>query len=262
MLGTLGLLILNAQKVSNYVKENISIQLFLKENVKEADVLQLTKALETERYVKSTKYISKDEAAEIVKEDVGRDFVEFLGFNPLSASVDINLQGEYAVPDSIQWIEKELLQNQFVQEVHYRPDLVEKIAHNINRITLVVMAFSAILLLIAIALINNTIRLSIYSKRFLIRSMQLVGATGTFIQRPFLWRGLLQGVYGAFIAIILISGVIYLAQQHIPGFFDINDVEVFALIFAGVTLLGIFISFVSTYFAVRRYLRMNPDNLF
>lgn len=262
MLGMIGLIILHAKKLSDYVKENIGFSIIMKANVKEAGIIQLQKTLDASEYVKSTEYITKEKAAEIMKEDLGEDFIGFLGYNPLLPSIDLRLRAGYANIDSLQMIETRLLKNQNVKEVWYQRSLVSLINQNIRRISMILLAFTILLLVISVALINNTIRLSVYSKRFLIRSMQLVGATTQFIRRPFILQGLMQGIYAAFIAILMLMGVIYLLQQEIPELVILQDVNLFLALFGIVILLGLLISWFSTFFAVRKYLKMRTDELY
>ncbi len=262
MLGTLGLILLNANKITNYVKENIRFQVIIKENVKEVEITQLKKRLQSADHTRKVKYIDKEEAKKILQKDLGEDFVDFLGYNPLLPSLDVNLKADYAEPDSIAWIRDDLTQSSIVKEVDYSPDLVQKIDRNVRKLSIILLGFSILLLIVAIALINNTIRLAIYSKRFLIRTMQLVGATRWFIQRPFLLKGLSQGLLGSCLAIFLIAGLIYLIQEQMQEFFDIQDIPTFAMLFSGVILMGLLISLLSTMLAVRKYLRIKPEKLF
>lgn len=262
MLGILSVLVLNAQKLSNYVKENIQVQVFLNDDVNEADILRLKKEIDAETYTHSTKYVSKEDAAKELSEDLGEDFISFLGYNPLQAAIDLRLNAGYAHPDSIEAIVEGIEDRGTVAEVVYSPNLIRQINENVNKIGLILLGFAALLLLIAIALINNTIRLTIYSKRFIIRSMQLVGATTGFIQRPFIFTGILQGLYASFLAILLILGVLQAVRMEIPEFFEFNDILMFVKLFGLVALLGIIISGLSTLFAVRRYLRMDARKIF
>lgn len=262
MLGILGVLILNAQKLAKHVRENLQIQVFLADDLNEAGTLQLRKEIDAEPYTLKTEYISKEEAAEDLQREIGEDFMAFLGTNPLQAAIDLHVKAEYAVPDSLMHIASALEAHEGVAEVVYSPNLVRQINENVNKIGLVLLGFSALLLLVAIALINNTIRLTIYSKRFIIRSMQLVGATAGFIQRPFVWQGILQGVYAGLIAILLIMGVLYVVRNRIPEFFEINDLPMFIQLFAIVAVLGITIAGLSTLLAVRRYLRKDARKIF
>src|SRR5690554_216632 len=262
MLGILSVLVLNAQKLSTYVKENIQVQVFLNDEVNEADILRLKKEIDSEVYTSSTKYVSKEDAAKELSEDLGEDFISFLGYNPLQAAIDLRLNAQYAHPDSIEAIVEGIENREAVAEVVYSPNLIRQINENVNKIGLVLLGFAALLLLIAIALINNTIRLTIYSKRFIIRSMQLVGATRGFIQRPFIFSSILHGLYASFIAILLILGVLYAVRIEIPEFFEFTDILMFVKLFGLVALLGIIISGLSTLFAVRRYLRMDARKIY
>jgi cell division transport system permease protein len=262
MLGILSVLLLNAQKLSSYVKENIEIQVYLADTAKEADVMRLKKELDAEPFTRQTQYVDKEEGAARLSESLGEDFVSFLGFNPLQAVIELRLQADYAHSDSVDYIAGSLGERVEVAEVVYSPNLIRQVNSNLNKIGVVLLAFSVLLLLIAIALINNTIRLTIYAKRFIIRSMQLVGATGFFIQKPFILGGIMQGLYASLIAILLILGVLYGLRREIPEFFELNDYLMFAELFGLVALLGMVISGLSTLFAVRRYLRTDTRKIY
>jgi len=262
LLGLLGLIVLSAKKVSQHVKENIGFQIYLKEEAKEVDINKLQKSLDSKSYVKSTEYISKERALEIYKEDVGEDFMQFIGYNPLPASIDLRLNADYANSDSINWIKKEVLAENIVQEFDYKESLVILIDKNIKTISLYFLIFIALLMTIAVALINNTIRLAIYSKRFLIRTMQLVGATKMFIGKPFIFSGMLQGILGGLLAICLLIGFVYLSLSEIPDLLKVIDGTLFLSLFGLVILSGILISGLSTTLAVRKYLRSNIEDLY
>lgn len=262
MLGVLGLIIFHAQKLSNHVKENIGIRIMIKDNVREADIIQLQKTLDMTDYIKSTEYITPERAAAELQSELGEEFIDFLGYNPLPPSIDLRLKAEYTSIEHISRIENELLQNRNVKEVFYQKSLVHAINKNLKKIGFILLGFSAVLLFISIALINNTIRLSVYSKRFIIRSMKLVGATQGFIRRPFIITGIVQGLYSAFIAIIFLCGIIYFAQQELPELIEFQDFEIFASLFGVVILCGVIISSTSTFFAIRKYLRMKTDDLY
>jgi cell division transport system permease protein len=262
MLGSLLFVILNAKKLSDHVKESFRVQVFLKEDAKDADILKFKKLLEAEDFVVETKYITKEEAVQMMEEEIGENFVEFLGFNPLQASLDVHLESEYAHSDSLVWIEESILANPRVKEVVYQPDLIDLINQNIQKISMVVLGFSLLLLIIAIALINNTIRLSVFSKRFIIRSMQLVGATRGFIMRPFIWQGIVNGVWAAILALVLIMGVLYFVKTELPELMNIQDIKTLVELFSLVVLLGIFISVISTIFAVNKYIKSDLNKLY
>ena len=262
MLGVLGLIILHAKKLSDHVKENIGFSIIMKEGIKEAEIIQLQKTLDATDYVKTTEYITKKKTAEELTNDLGEEFISFLGYNPLLPSIDLRFKAQYANLDSLQIIENKLLKNKNVKEVLYQKSLVNLINKNLRKISLILLGFSILLLVIAIALINNTIRLSVYSKRFLIRSMQLVGATQRFIRRPFLFIGVMQGIYSAFISIAFLAGIIYFSQKELPELINLQDINIFLILFGTVILLGIIISSFSTFFAVKKYLKMNTDQLY
>ena len=262
MLGILSVLILNAQKLSNYVKENFVVQVFVDEDAKEAEIAKLQKEIDAEAFTRNTIFVSKKQAAEELSDELGEDFIAFLDYNPLQASIDLKLHADYAHPDSIENIAGQLESQTAVDEVVYPPNLIKNINQNVNKIGLVLLGFSILLLLIAIALINNTIRLTIYSKRFIIRSMQLVGATRAFIQKPFIVNGILQGLYASFIAISLILALLYGVRKEIPEIFGAGDLLMFVKLFGLVALLGIIISGISTLFAVRRYLRIDTRKIY
>ena len=262
MLGLIGFLILNAKKLSNYVKENIGFTVFLKEDIKEADVFQIQKILDTKPYVKETMYINAEEAAREFQEEIGEDFIDLLGFNPLVPSIDVRLHANYANPDSIKVIEENLQDFSEIKEVHYQKSLIHLVNENVKKISLFILFISGILFLIALALINNTIRLAVYSKRFLIRTMQLVGATGRFIRKPFLNRSIIQGCVGALAAMLMLSAMIYFLQMELEGIIGFKDITILGILYVFVLLLGIAINWISTYFAVNKYLRIKTDNLY
>ncbi|MFA4851934.1 MAG: permease-like cell division protein FtsX [Bacteroidales bacterium] len=262
MLGLLWLIIMHAKKLSDYVKENIGFTVFLNEEVKEVDIIQLQKTLDAREYVKSTEYITKEKAATELQKDMGEDFINFLGYNPLPSSIEVRLKADFANSDSLAVLENELVKNKNVKEVSYQKSLVSMVNENIRKISLIILGFSSLLLIIAIALINNTIRLSVYSKRFLIRTMQLIGATENFIRRPFLLQGLLQGIAGSVIALILLGFTLYFVQKEVPELQKLQDAALFIKLFIFVTVLGIIISWASTYMAVRKYLKIKTDYLY
>ena len=262
MLGLLGLIILHAKKLSDYVKENIGFSIIIKDNVKEAGIIKLQKILDATEYVKSTKYITKEEAAKEFAAELGEDFTSFLGFNPLLPTIEVRFKAEYANNDSLAIIKTKILENDNVKEVFYQESLVDVVNKNVRKISFIILGFSLLLMVIAIALINNTIRLSVYSKRFIIRSMQLVGATRRFISRPFIVAGIFQGVIGSIVAILLLSGIIYIAQRELPELVNLQDIDMFLSLFGMVMVTGILISWLSNYFAVRKYIRLKTDSLY
>ncbi len=262
MLGMLGLIILNARQISTHVKENIGFSIILDKGIKKQEITHIKDLLDAEVFVKNIEYIDPDLAAKEFQEALGEDFVKFIGENPLLPSFDVKLNAEYANPDSLAKIEAELLENTKIKEVFYQADLVEAVNKNMNKIGLYLLGFSGLLLIIAMALINNTIRLSIYSKRFLIKTMQLVGARHSFIRRPFVARGIGNGIVAAFIAIGLIITFLYYLQKQLPELIDFKNIELYGALFIIVLILGILISWISTNLAVRKYLRIETGDLY
>jgi cell division transport system permease protein len=262
LLGLAGFLILNVQNLSRHVKENIGFNIELKDNIREADIQQFRKILDAKKFVKSTEYITREQAAIETQKALGEDFISFLGYNPLPASVKVKLNAPWANPDSISRIESELKKYPQVSEMYYRKTLIHEINDNVKKISLIIFSFTLLLLLISLTLINNTIRLSVYSKRFLIHTMQLVGATRGFIRRPFIYKGAYYGLLSAMISILLLMGTIYIVQNQIEGLIDFIDPGILALLFVGVIITGIIISSISTFFAVNKYLNLNTDALY
>jgi cell division transport system permease protein len=261
-IGLIGLLLLHAKKLSDYVKENISFSVIMNKNVKEVDVFKLQKKLDAEPYVKSTEFIPEDKAAQNFQKDMGQDFVTFIGYNPLHTSIEVHLKAEFASEEQFDEIEKDLLKNENVKEVFYQKSLIHLVNENVQKISLFILGFSFLLIIIAVALINNTIRLSVYSKRFLIKSMQLVGATESFIRRPFIRTEVLHGFFASIIAIGGLVGVIYLARKEIPEIVSLQSADLFAFLFLFVIITGFLMTWLSTFFAVRRFLKAKTDTLY
>lgn len=262
MVGLLGLILVHANNLSKYVKENIVVNIFVDESAREADVLQLQHQLENNPIVKQSLYVSKELAARNLQKELGSDFVQFLGYNPLSQSIDVYLKADYANNRDISKFKTELLKNSIVKEVKYQQSLVDKMNENLGSITLVILAFAGIFVVVSVGLINNTIRLAIYSQRFLIKSMQLVGATRGFIRKPFLLYGIWHGLLGALIAILLLMGTLYLSYKTLPELVVLQNYAQFGLVFLGIIGLGIFISGFSTYIAVSKFLRSKIISLY
>ncbi|MDO3643911.1 MAG: cell division protein FtsX [Mucilaginibacter sp.] len=262
MIGLLGLILVEANNLSRYVKENIVLNVFVDDAAHESDVLQLQKQLEGSQMVKQTQYVSKELAARNLQKDLGEDFVKFLGYNPLSQSLDVYLKAEYANNTDIEKFKAELLRNPLVKEVKYQKSLVDQMNENITTISLIILVFAAIFVLLSVALINNTIRLAIYSQRFLIKSMQLVGATKGFIRKPFMLYGIWHGLLGALIAILILVGTLSLAYKEIPDLIILRNYTEFGLIFVAIVGIGVFISGFSTYLAVNKFLRLKIYNLY
>ncbi len=262
LLGILGLLLINARELSDYLRESLSFSIMLDDQAKEADIRMLQKDLDAKPYVKSTEYVSKEAAAEKMKEELGEDFISFLGDNPLPPTIDVYLFAGYTNPDSVARIEKYVTEYPFVKEVYVNESLLVKINENIRRISLFLLVLSSFLFLIAVTIINNTIRLSIYSKRFLIRTMQLVGATGAFIRKPFLMRSIYHGVIAALIAMGLLMALIFFIEKEFFVLFSSRSLQLLALLGVFLIVAGILINLLSTYLSVNRYLSIPEDKLY
>ena len=262
MIGLLGLILVDANNLSRYVKENIVLNVFVDDAAHETDILQLQKQIEANPMVKQTQYVSKELAARNLQKDLGEDFVKFLGYNPLSQSLDVYLKADYANNADIEKFKDQLLKNSMVKEVKYQQSLVDQMNSNLTSISLIILVFAGIFVILSVALINNTIRLAIYSQRFLIKSMQLVGATKGFIRKPFLLYGIWHGLLGGLIAIIILVGTLYLAVKEIPDLVILQNYTQFGIVFVLIVGIGIFISGFSTFLAVNRFLRLKIYNLY
>jgi cell division transport system permease protein len=262
LVGLMSILLINAKRISNYMMENIGVTLIIQNEARDVDVIRLQKKLDATGYIKSTHFIDKESAAEELQRELGEDFVEFLGYNPLLASIDVKLYADYANPDSLALLEKKFLEFPEIREVYYQRNLVKQLNRNVNKISFILMLLSGLMLIIFVALINNTIRLSIYSKRFLINTMQLVGATRAFIRLPFISRGILHGIYGAIIACSMLLGTIFSYQKELIGIIDFQDTETLGIVMGMVFAVGVLISGISTYFAVNKFLTLKFDQLF
>jgi len=262
LLGLIVLLGLFANKLSYYVKENLSFSVVLNEEMKEPQILSMQKRLETSSFVKSATYISKEQAAKELEEDLGESPETFLGYNPLLPSIEIRLKADYANNDSISVIDKKIRQNSNIQDIVYRQDLLQLVNNNIRKAGVILLILAVILMAISFALISNTIRLAIYSKRFLIHTMKLVGATNGFIRKPFVQSNIVTGIIAAIIAICMLSGVVYYLSFEVGNLLDLMNIDMLLVVFAAVIVLGVLLSAAATFFAVNRYLRMESDHLY
>lgn len=262
MLGLLGLVVINAKKLSTHIKENIGFQIVLKDTTTQAELDILKQEISSSAFTKQSTYISKDEAAKKLQKDLGEDFITFLGYNPLLSSLDVKLNSEYANIDSLAGFEKQIMQKHFVKEVIYHKDMIKQVNDNAKLISFYILIFSGLLLVVAIALINNTIRLSIYAKRFLIRTMYLVGATQAFIRMPFIMKGIRQGIIAGLLAGFLLAGFLVLSTRYIPDLLQLQDPNLLASLFAGIVALGVLISGLSAALSVSRYLKLKTDDLY
>lgn len=262
LLGLVVFFVLAANNLSVYVRENINFSVLISDDVKETDILKLQKRLNNEPFVKETEYISKKQALKEQTEAMGTDPQEFLGYNPFTASIEIKLHSDYANSDSIAKIEKLIKRNTNIQDVLYQKDLIDAVNENIRNISLVLLALAVMLTFISFALINNTIRLAIYSKRFLIHTMKLVGASWGFIRRPFLKRNIWSGVLAAFIADTILMGAAYWLVSYEPELIRVITPEVMLLVSGAVLVFGVVITFLCAYLSINKYLRMKASTLY
>jgi len=262
LLGILGFLLLNANRLSNHVKQNIGFSVMIKEGKKDINIMQLQKLIDSKAYSLETDWVSKEDAATELQEQLGEDFISFLGYNPLLESIDIKLKATYANPDSLRILKEELTKNDLIHEVFYQKDLVEKINENVRKMSIFLLSFCFLLFIISFTLINNTIRLSVYSKRFLIRTMKLVGATNKFIKGPFLSDSIYNGIYSSLVAICMLLIVFQLLQNDMPDFLNIQDLKSMGIIFASIFVAGILFTWLSTFLALRKYLRIKESEIY
>ncbi|MBO6605631.1 cell division protein FtsX [Psychroserpens sp.] len=262
LLGCLGLLVLNAKKVADHFREQVVVTIYLNDSAKEVEVNQLQKSLAMAEYTKEAKYVSKEEAAQIVKTDIGEDFMEFLGANPLQNSIDVYLKADYVTNETLDGITEELSNKAFIEDITYDNDLVEIMNNNVRKITFWVLILSAVFTLIAVLLINSSIRLAVYSKRFIIKTMQMVGATKRFIRKPFVLKSIQLGVIGAFVALIGMGVVLYYLDKTFPELELMQKPILVGGLFVAVFLLGIIITWISTFIATQRFLNLKTDQLY
>ncbi len=264
LLGALSLFVINSERISNNFRENIPINLFFTDNATQKEFDQFSKKLGEAPYVKSFKFVSKEEAAETQKEDLGEDFLEFLGYNPLQNSYDIYINGEYVVTDSLTKIEAELLKTPNIDEIAYDKQLVELVNDNIKRITNWVLIIAGILTVISMLLINSSLRLLIFSSRFTIKTMQMVGATKRFIRRPFIWHSMRLGLIGSILAVIALVALTFYLDKKFPDLelSPTTNYMPLVIVGSGLILAGIIITTISTFFATQRFLNLKSDELY
>ena len=262
LLGMLGLLVLNTKKMADHFKEQITISVFLKDTAKEVEIDQLQKSLSMAEYTKAAIYVSKEEAAKKHSEEIGENFMDFLGYNPLKNSIDVNLNADFVSPEKIEEIAFEISAKSYVDEVSYDKPLVGLLNDNVKRIGFWILVASGVFTFIAVLLINSSIRLSIYSKRFIIKTMQMVGATKSFIRKPFIWTNIKLGMLGSVLALFALAGLLYYLDANFPDLGLLQDPAVLIILFIGVFVLGLLISLLSTYFATQRFLNLRTDELY
>lgn len=262
MMGLFFIFGLISKELSVYMKENIAFSILLKEDIKEADIRQMERQLNAQPFIKSAKYISKEEAAREMVAELGEDPQMFLGINPFQASMEVKLKSAYANPDSLQQIEKKLTSYTNVSELLYQKDIMQVVNNNVRRIGLVLFMLITILVLISFVLISNTIRLLIYSKRFLVYTMRLVGATPAFIRRPFIRYNIVSGLIAGVLAIMMLMGTLYYLEGELAGLEQILRGEGLLIVYGAVLVLGIVLVVLAAWFAVNRYMYMAVGKMY
>lgn len=262
LLGLLGLLVLNSKKVADYFKEQIAITVFLKDTAKEVEITQLKQSLALAEYTKSATFVSKEDAAKDHQETLGENFIEYLGENPLQNSIDVYILADYVTPQKMEEITNELKGKEFVDDVIYDKPLIAQLTENVQRISFWVLVISGIFTFIAVLLINSSIRLSIYAKRFTIKTMQMVGATKKFIRQPFVWKSVRLGIIGAIVAMIGMAVVLYYLNESFPQLQLLGDPVLLTILFAFILLMGVIITWISTFIATQRFLNLRTDDLY
>lgn len=262
LLGCLGLLVINSKKVADHFKEQVVMTIYLNDTAKEVEVNQLKKSLAMAEYTKDAVYVSKEEAAEFMKAETGEDFMDFVGYNPLKNSIDVHLKADYVTTEQLTEITESLSNKTFIEETRYDNDLVELMNDNVKKITFWVLIISGLFTLIAVLLINSSIRLAVYSKRFIIKTMQMVGATKRFIRRPFVWKSVQLGIIGALVALVGMAVVLYYLDLSFPELELLRNTVSIVTLFVGIFLLGIIITWISTFIATQRFLNLKTDHLY
>ena len=262
MVGVLGLILLKSTSVANHFKEKTAMTLFLKDVVTKQNIENLRTSLLKEKFTKEIVYVSKEEAAKSYSKDLGEDFIKFLGANPLKNGIDLYLKAEYVTPGKMSEIEERFQKNAFVLEVSYDKPLIQFLTKNIQKISVWLLIISAFFGLVSILLINSSLRLSVYSKRFNIKTMQMVGATKGFIRKPFIIQGIKLGMVGSIIALSGLAGVIYYTNIHIPALQLLSDYVLLSELFGGVLVVAFLITWISTYLATQRFLNLQTDELY
>jgi cell division transport system permease protein len=262
LLGVLGLLVLNAKSVSDNFKEQVILTIYLEDTSKEVEIKQLEKSLALSDYVKQTKFISKESAADFMKLEYGEDFLDDVGYNPLKNSIEVNLKADYVTARRLDSITDSTMKKNFVEDIKYDKDLVSLMNSNVKRLSLWILIISGIFTGIAVLLINSSIRLAVNSKRFSIKTMQMVGATKKFIRRPFIWRSIRLGIIGSLLALIGMGVVLYYVDKSFPEFELAQNQLSIGVLFSCVFLIGVFITWWSTFFATQRFLNLKTDQLY
>jgi cell division transport system permease protein len=262
LVGILGLFVLNSKKLSDDFKEQIAMTVFFKSEANDTILKAFEAELKTAKFVKSSVFVSKDAAAKVHTEIIGEDFMTFLGANPLQNSFDIHLKADFIDAKNIRRIENKLRENPMVSDIVYDKQLVNLVNDNIKKVSFWILIISGFLTLVAVLLINSSMRLSIHSNRFIIKTMQMVGATKSFIRKPFIWKSIKLGMIGSALAVFALIGTLIYLNTSFPNLGILDDQLMITLVLLGVVAVGILITWISTYFATQRFLNLRTDDLY
>lgn len=262
LVGVASMLLVNAGSVSDYFKENMQVSVLMKQNVSEEDAMAFCDRLENERYIRSTVYVSREQGERELARQLGDDFLDIFETSPIPVSIDVTLTAEYVSSDSLEVVRAELSESPLVDEVNYQRSLVDALNANLSRISLILAFFIALLLFISYVLINNTVRLNVYARRFTIHTMKLVGATRSFIRAPFLVQAAFQGIFSAFLAIIALLGILFFMRSEFEQMFEIFRLELLLMVIGIVMVSGLLICLTSTYFVVNKLVSLKKDELY
>jgi len=262
LLGILGLFIINSRRLSDNFKEEIAMTVFFKLNTPDSTLTAFGEELKTARFAKTYKFVSAEEAAAEHQKVIGEDFMEFLGMNPLQDSYDIYLKAQYVDNNEIAKIQQRIRANEAVSDIVYDKQLVTLVNENIDKISMYILIISGFLAVVAVLLINSSMRLAIHSNRFIIKTMQMVGATKSFIRKPFIWRSIRLGLIGAVLAVLALIGVLFYVQNNFPALEIMYDPMLTGAVLLGVIVVGILITWLSTFIATQRFLNLRTDDLY
>ena len=262
LVGIAALLLVNAKSVSDYFKENMQISVMLKQDVGEKKAKDFLLDIGSERFIKSTEFISVEQGEREMALMLGEDFLDVFETSPIPISIDVTLKADYVSADSLDMVRKEIAASPLVEEVVYQRSLVEALNANLSKISLVLGVFIALLLFVSFVLINNTIRLNVYARRFTIHTMKLVGATRSFIRAPFLLQSAFQGIFSAMIAILGLIGLLYFIRSEVSQLFEIFSLDLLLIVMAIVLISGLLICLVSTWFVVNKLVSLDKDDLY
>jgi cell division transport system permease protein len=262
LVGIASLLLVNAKGVSDYFKENMQISVMMKQEVSEEDALEFKESLDGQGFIKATEYISKEQGQQEMAQMLGDDFLEVFEVSPIPASINVTLEAEYVSADSLEVVRGRILESGIVESVEYQASLVEALNANLRKISMILAVLIALLLFISFVLINNTVRLSVFSRRFTIHTMKLVGATRSFIRAPFLVQSVLQGIFAAFIAIIILVGCLFFMKSEFAQLFEIFRLDLLLLVMGIVLVAGVAICLTSTWLTVNKLVSLSKDELY